>query len=118
MNNTAKIGLLLPTVLNPATAILGIGLGLLWFLRDNEDDADVDTGQGNRVGLAALTEEKPLPDVELEADARPPEAAEHTSHATPEADQAEIIRCAMSELGKRSAAARAKRKTELQSKAE
>jgi hypothetical protein len=41
--HNAKLGLMLPAILNPATAAaVGIGLGLLWLLRDDEQEATVD----------------------------------------------------------------------------
>jgi hypothetical protein len=41
--HNAKLGLMLPAILNPATAaVVGIGLGLLWLLRDDEREAAVD----------------------------------------------------------------------------
>ena len=44
--NNGKLALLLPVVLNPATAAaVGVGLlgvGLLWLLRDDEEGVTVD----------------------------------------------------------------------------
>ena len=41
--HNAKLGLMLPAILNPATAaVVGIGLGLLWLLRDDEQETTVD----------------------------------------------------------------------------
>jgi hypothetical protein len=41
--NTAKLGLFIPALLNPVTrAAVGIGLGLLWLLRDEEQEEAVE----------------------------------------------------------------------------
>lgn len=118
MNNTAKLGLLLPAILNPATAVIGIGFGLLWLLRDDEDETTVDPEPIKRAQPVVRTVVEPLPAVELIAAAPLAEpletgtvtvetVSEPTPTAISEVDQSEMIRKAMSELGKRSAAARA-----------
>lgn len=123
--NTAKLGFLLPVVLNPATAAaVGIGLGLLWLLRDDEEEATVDAVPikqtkpiqtvGRRLPTAELIEyrlSKPSDDVS-QPDVTASEARATAPAPTSEADQREMIRKAMSELGKRSAAARATKKSE------
>lgn len=97
--NTAKLGFLLPVVLNPASvAIVGVGLGLLWMLRDDEEEASVDV--------------KRVPAVENLPNEIVPKARTVVPDGTLAAAQKEIIRSAMSELGKRSAAARAKKKSD------
>jgi hypothetical protein len=131
MNNTARLGMLLPTVLNPATAVVGIGLGLIWLLRDDQDDATNEPVKIKRLPPPAQIAAKPLPTVgnlpakptaTTDAHQLPtvetlpgkivPEAREAVPAGTLEAAQEEMIRSAMSELGKRSAAARAKKKAE------
>ncbi|AGI68143.1 hypothetical protein OAN307_c25460 [Octadecabacter antarcticus 307] len=117
--NTAKLGFLLPAILNPATAaVVGIGIGLLWLLSDDDDkEATVDNMPIKRIKPAVRTAAQPLPtlqklptDIELVvADTAPAEI--------PELDQKEVIRSAMSELGKLSAAARAKKKAERENEA-
>lgn len=114
MNNTAKLGLLLPAVLNPATAAVGIGLGLFWLFREDEDEdeASVELAKIKRLPPPKQTAVKRLATVER--DVGEAKASEAMPAPVPDADQKEIIRSAMSELGKRSAAARAKRKAERQ----
>ena len=114
MNDTAKLGLLLPAVLNPVTAVVGVGLGLLWLLRDDEDEATDDTVQIKRLPPPVKNGVKPLPTVELNDKAGEPVGNGDAPASNPDADQKQIIRSAMSELGKRSAAARAKKKAERQ----
>lgn len=118
MNNTAKLGILLPTVLNPATAAFGIGLGLLWLLRDDEDEATVEPVKIKRLPPPAQTAAKPLPTVEALVEQVVPVTDQAVPAPIPDTDQKEMIRSAMSELGKRSAAARAKKKAERQQKKE
>ena len=122
MNNTAKLGLLLPAVLNPATAavigIAAIAVGLYRMLPDDDEEVIVDAVATNVSDIATSTVEATLPAVEL-SEAPPVEEPFRnpipTAPAgTSEADQSETIRKAMSELGKRSAAARAKKKAERQ----
>ena len=125
--NTAKLGFLLPVVLNPATAVVvGIGLGLLWLLRDDEEEATVEAEPNKLTQLAVRTVEKTLPAVEqtelqpayepsnnaMETVETAPETLETPPAAISKPDQSEMIRKAMSELGRRSAAARAKKKAE------
>jgi hypothetical protein len=111
--NTTKLGFLLPVLLNPATAaVVGIGLGLLWLLRDDEEEATVDAAPINRAKPTARTDAQRVPAVEVLPDKIVPEAREAVPAGTLEAAQKEIIRTAMSELGKRSAAARAIKKAE------
>jgi hypothetical protein len=111
--NTTKLGFLLPVLLNPATAaVVGIGLGLLWLLRDDEEEATVDAAPINRAKPTARTDAQRVPAVEVLPDKIVPEAREAVPAGTLEAAQKEMIRTAMSELGKRSAAARAIKKAE------
>jgi len=60
MNNTAKLGMLLPTVLNPATAVVGIGLGLIWLLRHDQDEATVEDVPIKPIKSEAKTAAQPL----------------------------------------------------------
>lgn len=114
MNNTAKLGLLLPAVLNPVTAVVGVGLGLVWLFRDDVDEATVEAVQIKRLPPPVRTALKPLPTVEPLAEEVVSVANEAVPALISETEQKEIIRRAMSELGKRSAAARAKKKAERQ----
>lgn len=121
MNNTAKLGVLLPAVLNPATAALvgvaAIAVGIYRLLPDDEEPT-VDTERGGGPERVALTAEQPLPAVELDDSAEVSVSDEAEPAPIPEADHKVIIRSAMSELGKRSAAARAKKKAERQKHAQ
>jgi len=123
----AKLGLILPAVLNPATAaVLGIGLiavGLYRMLPDDDEDANASTVPSNGPQPAVLTVKAQLPEID-QSDVvplrQPSNDAQTTAETDPktapastsEADQRETIRMAMSELGKRSAAARAKKKAQ------
>jgi len=124
----AKLGLILPAVLNPATAaLLGIGLivvGLYRMLPDDDEDANASTVPSNGPQPAVLTVKAQLPAVDKsdvvplrqpsnDAQTTADTALETAPASTPEANQSETIRKAMSELGKRSAAARAKKKAQL-----
>jgi len=123
--NNAKLGLLLPAILNPAVAAaLGIGIvavGLYRLLPDDDEDATVEDvpSHGSKAALPAVRQ--PVPTVginEAQQVAVPSnEPLQTVPVATDEADQSEMIRKAMSELGKRSAAARARKKAERQDKA-
>lgn len=105
MNEAAKLGLALPALLNPATAaVVGLGLGLLWLLRDDEDEATVEPVTIKRRSQPVPAAVKPLPTVELDADESQGVANQAAPAPISEAEQKEIIRNAMSELGKRSAA--------------
>jgi hypothetical protein len=96
MNNTVKLGAILPALLNPATAVIGVGIGLLWLLSDDDDEetgghADVPTVgdallDGTEVAVTTVVE--PLPTVEK----KPDTAAPKTSETMPDADQKEMIR--------------------------
>ena len=111
--HNAKLELMLPAILNPATAaVVGIGLGLLWLLRDDEQEATVDTAPIKRAKPTAKTDAQQLPAVETLPGEIVPEASATVPAGTLEAAQKEMIRTAMSELGKRSAAARAIKKAE------
>jgi hypothetical protein len=130
--HTAKLALLLPTVLNPATvavAVVGIGLiavGLLRWLGDDEEEPTVVAVQLSAPKSAVGTVVEPLPAVELSEDKRvyepyndameavetAPETLATPRAAITEAEQSEMIRKAMSELGKRSAVARAEKKAQ------
>ncbi|MFT5799451.1 MAG: hypothetical protein ACI84R_003527 [Candidatus Azotimanducaceae bacterium] len=113
--HNAKIGLMLPALLNPATAtaaVVGIGLGLLWLLRDDEQETTVDAAPVKGAKPTARADAQRAPAVEVLPDKIVPEAPEAIPAGTLEAAQKEMIRTAMSELGKRSAAARAIKKAE------
>jgi hypothetical protein len=127
MNNTTKLGLLLPAVLNPATAaivgIAAIAVGLYRMLPDDGEEATVDAVAANGPEGAVPTVEPPLEAVEVgevaqvsellsEAQSTAPVALKTDETPTSDLGQSEVIRKAMSELGKRSAAARAKKKAE------
>jgi hypothetical protein len=118
MNNTVKLGANLPALLNPATAVIGVGFGLLWLLSSDDDDetaaqADVATidaaiPDGTEVGATTVVE--PLLTVESQPHKDALEPRETEPAAISEAEQKEMIRKTMSELGKRSAATRAKKR--------
>lgn len=123
----AKLGLILPAVLNPATAaVLGIGLiavGLYRMLPDDDEGATASALPSNGPQPVATTAKPQLPAVDKSDVVRPrqPSNDEKTTvdvdfelalASPPEADQRETIRKAMSALGKRSAAARAKKKAQ------
>ncbi len=129
MNNTTKLGLLLPAVLNPATAaivgIAAIAVGLYRMLPDDGEEATVDAVAANGPEGAVPTVETPLEAVEegevaqvsellSEAPSTAPVALKTDETPTSDLEQSEVIRKAMSELGKRSAAARAKKKAEVE----
>ncbi|NRB19009.1 MAG: hypothetical protein HRU33_15950 [Rhodobacteraceae bacterium] len=123
----AGIGAALPLLLNPATlgfvALGAVGWGIYNLLRDDEDDGcDVPSNTvqklpaKTRVAKAGATQPSQVSAqaaVQLEAPVKVSDEAEARLKSDETADDAErslIIRQAMSELGKRSAAARAKRK--------
>jgi hypothetical protein len=110
--NTAKLGLLMPVLLNPVTlAAVGVGVGLVWLLRD-EDEETIEEAPTKRLPRPSQAVAQPLLTVEaLQLDAEPMES-EVAHLETAEANQTAIIRSAMSEFGKRSAAARAKKKAQ------
>lgn len=111
--HNAKLGLMLPAILNPATtAVVGIGLGLLWLLRDDEQEATIDAAPFKRAKPTVSTDAQRVPAVKVLQDKIVPEASAAVPAETLEAAQKEMIRTAMSELGKRSAAARAIKKAE------
>ena len=104
---------MLPAIINPATAaVVGIGLGFLWLFRDDEQDA-TDDAVPIKLPSSAVT---PVVQPVRAVDPRPCEPTLEAYDAEivpiPEANQKEAIRSAMSELGKRSAMARAKKKAE------
>ncbi|NSX56333.1 hypothetical protein [Parasulfitobacter algicola] len=120
------LGLLLPVIANPTVAAtIGIGvisLGIYSLLKD-DDDSEVD--QKPKTKLDKLS--KPLENETATVDAissselstvsnaileRQNYDPEHTSETRSEDERRELIRQAMSELGKRSAAARAKKISE------
>ena len=118
MNDTAKLGLALPALLNPATvAVVGLGFGLLWLLRDDDDEATVEPVMIKLLPQPVPAAVKPVATVELDTDESQGVANQAAPAPISEAEQKEIIRNAMSELGKRSAAARAKKKAEQQEQA-
>jgi hypothetical protein len=111
--HNAKLGLMLPAILNPATAaVVGIGLGLLWLLRDDEQEATVDEVPIKLPRSAVTAVEQPVLAVDQRPSEPAPEAYDAEIAPIPEVDQKEAIRATMSELGKRSAMARAKKKAE------
>ncbi|WP_424177149.1 hypothetical protein [Yoonia sp. TsM2_T14_4] len=127
MNNHAKLGMLLPAILNPATAaIVGIAamaVGLYRMLPDDEKDATVGAVSSNGSKQPIPTVEARLPAVELDdvqrgcqlsGDGLGTVPVVHATVSTKPSDDDEsaMIRKAMSELGKRSAVARAKKKAE------
>ena len=75
--HNAKLGLMLPAILNPATAaVVGIGLGLLWLLRDDEQETTVDAAPIKRAKPTARTDAQRVPAVETLPDKIVPEARE------------------------------------------
>ncbi len=117
--HSAKLGLMLPAILNPATAaVVGIGLGLLWLLRDDEQEATVDDVPIKLPSSAVTAVVQPVRAVDPRPCEPTLEAYDAEIVPIPEADQKEAIRSAMSELGKRSAMARAKKKAERENEAE
>ncbi|AGI73761.1 hypothetical protein OA238_c38140 [Octadecabacter arcticus 238] len=110
----AKLGLMLPAILNPATAAaVGIGLGLLWLLRDDEQEVIVDDLPIKLPNSAVTAVMQPVRAVDQRLCEPTLEAYDAEIVPIPEANQKEAIRSAMSELGKRSAMARAKKKAKL-----
>lgn len=118
--NNAKLGLILPAILNPAVAAaLGIGIvavGLYRLLPDDAEDATVEEVRSNDPEMAIPIARQSVPTVDMNEVQRvvapSNEPLQTVPVATDEADQSEMIRKAMSELGKRSAAARARKKAE------
>jgi hypothetical protein len=118
--NNAKLGLLLPAFLNPAVAAaLGIGIiavGLYRLLPDDDEEETVDDVPSDDPKAALPAVRQPVPTVEVnevqQVAVPSNEPLQTVPAATDEADESEIIRKAMSELGKRSAAARARKKAE------
>jgi len=116
--NNAKLGLLLPAILNPAVAAaFGIGIvavGLYRLLPDDDEGATVEDVPSDGRKLALPVTKQPVPTVEVNEVQRvhvpSNEPLQTAPVATDEPDQGEMIRKAMSELGKRSAAARAEKK--------
>lgn len=119
--NNAKLGLFLPAILNPAVAAaLGIGVlavGLYRLLPDDNEDHNVEDVPSDGTKTAISVAKLALPTLEVneaqQVDVQSNEPLQTVPVATDEADQSEMIRKAMSELGKRSAAARAMKKAEL-----
>lgn len=124
----AGVAAALPFLLNPATvgvvAIGAVGWGLYTLLRDEGDEED---SENAGMGIANPNKISPAPKIntveakpeELQVSSQPAEPAESCLDAAGHSeafeganavDQKEIVRQAMSELGKRSAAARARRK--------
>ena len=99
------------------TAVIGIGLGLVWLLRDDEQETTVDAATIKRAKPTARIDVQRVPAVEVLPDKIVPEAREAVPAGTLEAAQKEMIRTAMSELGKCSAAARAIKKAEREMEA-
>jgi hypothetical protein len=114
----AKLGLMVPAILNPATAaVIGIRLGLLWLLLDDEQEAAVDDVTIKLPSSAVTSVVEPVRAVDPQPCEPTLEAYDAEIIPVPEADQKEAIRSAMSELGKRSAIARAKKKAERKNQA-
>lgn len=117
--NNAKLGLLLPAILNPAVAAaLGIGIvvvGLYRLLPDDDEDANVEDvpSDGPKVAIPVIKPTAPTVEVneaqQVDVPSIEPLQADDVAI---EPGQSEMIRKAMSELGKRSAAARAKKKAD------
>ena len=117
--HNAKLGLMLPAILNPATAaVVGIGLGLLWLLRDDEQEATVDDVPIKLPNSAVTAAVPPFRAVDQRLSEATLEAYNAEIVTIPEVDQKEAIRRTMSELGKRSAMARAKKKAERENQAD
>ena len=90
--HNAKLGLMLPAILNPATAaVVGIGLGLLWLLRDDEQETTVDAAPIKRAKPTARTDAQRVPAVETLPDKIVPEVREAVPAGTLEAAQKEMI---------------------------
>jgi hypothetical protein len=117
--HNAKLGLMLPAILNPATAaVVGIGLGLLWLLRDDEQEATVDDVPIKLPSSAVTAVVQPVRAVDQRPSGPALEAYDAQIVPNPEVNQKEAIRSAMSELGKCSAMARAKKKAERENEVE
>lgn len=126
-SNRSGLGLFLPALFNPTVAAalgLGVlGVGLYRLLADEEDEAKgdeltVSRGKSDRrseEGRELLAASVPETNAACEEEERAGcEDATVASHAEDELDQSkELIRQAMSELGKRSAAARARKRVEV-----
>tara|TARA_B110000908_G_scaffold99790_1_gene117822 strand:+ start:715 stop:966 length:252 start_codon:yes stop_codon:yes gene_type:complete len=83
---------MLPAILNPATAaVVGIGLGLLWLLRDDEQETTVDAAPIKRAKPTARTDAQRVPAVETLPDKIVPEVREAVPAGTLEAAQKEMI---------------------------
>ena len=112
----------LPFLLNPATlgiAVIGVaGWGLYNLLQDDEEKDALASKQDNKPPIKRSPQPEVAPQVEMAASIDTAPLGELSQDATsknladPEAERRELVRQAMSELGKRSAAARAKKKTE------
>ncbi|WP_368344814.1 hypothetical protein [Pelagovum sp. HNIBRBA483] len=127
-SNRSGLGLFLPALFNPTVAAavgLGvIGVGLYRLLADDEDEVAGDRptasseetdgcSEERREILAASVVETHVAREEAEQVGR--EDASEVSYSKDALDQSkELIRQAMSELGKRSAAARARKRVEVQ----
>ena len=117
----ASIGAALPLLLNPATlglvALGAVGFGLYHLLREDQEEGGLE-GPSDSPVMAPLDPVSTLaPTVEeamAEADPLPCEAddavEDHDVESEGDAARQAVIREAMSELGKRSAAARARKK--------
>lgn len=118
--NVEKVGLgmLIPTLLNPTTAAVlaigAIGNAVFNFLSDDDESESVVEAS------STVPQIEPLPTVastvELQCvsiDENKDEILATSHQPEPEADHREVIRLAMSELGKRGAAARAKKKADM-----
>ena len=131
-NGTTTVGLLGPHLLNPAVAAaLGIGLigiGLIRFLGGDDDELAeivgdrsvpskkrlVDRVSADQQTVPVIQEILPIDEEAVEATVEQPlEEGKATSPAS-EAEEREKLRQVMSELGKRSAAARARRRLAAQ----
>lgn len=117
MNTTSNMKLLLPAVLSPATAaIVGLGIGLLWLLRDTEMEEERFKSAAvlptKTIGADKAAASHPFPAGESGGSVDSQTEDQAIPSANSDLDHQETIRKAMSELGKRSAVARAKKKAE------
>jgi hypothetical protein len=104
--------------LNPTTAAVlavgAIGYGLFKLLRDDDESEGLVEANGSE------PQNEPLPKVDSTVEPRraitddnKEEVSKTSNELEPEVERRELIRQAMSELGKRSAAARAKKKADM-----
>jgi hypothetical protein len=119
-SKTTGLGLLLPAALNPALAVtLGVGVigfGIYRLLGDNEECEKPKALPEPSPTVGTVVEDLISDDansVETVAVVELPQTADFDQHGADQDDtKQKMIRDAMSELGKRSAAARARKKAE------